>query len=140
MKNNFKEYTVQFLFVQQNNKGACCFPRLTANFNNWISKFTLLLSLLTRVTAILLAINKICRFSLVVAHLDLHGKFFDLSLGHTIDFKNGTTAPQPVLVIISLSKGNQLAKHRCNSYLIQQTFRQSWYNSKSWLSEKIKGY
>ena len=43
------------------------------------------------------------------------------------------TAPQPVLVILSLSKGNAL-------YLIQWTSRQRWYNSKTWMSDKIKGH
>ena len=44
------------------------------------------------------------------------------------------TAPQPVLVIMSLSKGNALKRR--SSYLIQWTSRQRWYNSKSWLSDK----
>ena len=58
--------------------------------------------------------------------------------GHTKDFV--LTAPQPVLVIMSLTKGNALALKRCSSYLIQWTSRQRWYNSKSWLSDEIKGY
>ena len=41
------------------------------------------------------------------------------------------TAPQPVLVIMSLIEGNALAIKRR---------RQRWYNSKSWLSYKMKGY
>ena len=50
------------------------------------------------------------------------------------------TAPQPVLVIMSLSKENALAIKRRSLYLIQWTSRKRWYNSKSWLSDKIKGY
>ena len=45
--------------------------------------------------------------------------------------KIALTAPQPVLVIISLSKGNALAIIRCSSCLIQWTSRQRLYNSKS---------
>ena len=58
--------------------------------------------------------------------------------------QNGTgkivvlTAPQPVLVIMSLRKGNVLAIKRRSSYLIQWTSKQRWYYSKSWLSYKIK--
>ena len=53
-------------------------------------------------------------------------------------FKMVLTAPQSVLVIISLSKENALSIKRRSSYLIQWTSRQRWYNSKSWLSDKIK--
>ena len=48
------------------------------------------------------------------------------------------TAPQPVLVIMSLRKGNALAIKRRSSYHIQWTSRKWCYNSKSWLSDKIK--
>ena len=41
----------------------------------------------------------------VVAHPDLDGEVLGLSPSHTKDFKNIITAPQPVLVIMSLSKG-----------------------------------
>ena len=50
------------------------------------------------------------------------------------------SAPQPVLVIMSLSKGNALALKMRSSYLTQWIYRQSWYNSKSWLSDKMKRY
>ena len=41
------------------------------------------------------------------------------------------TAPQPEMVMMSLSIGNALAIKRRSSYLIQWSFRQRWYNSKS---------
>ena len=62
------------------------------------------------------------------------------STGHTKDFKMELTTPQPVLVIMSLSKRNASAIKRRSSYLIQWTSRQRWYNSKSWLSFKPLTY
>jgi hypothetical protein len=56
----------------------------------------------------------------------------------SLTLKMVLTAPQPVLVIMSLSKGNALAIKRRSSFLIQWTSRQRWYNSKGWLSDKIK--
>ena len=45
------------------------------------------------------------KFGSVVAHSDLDGEVSGSSPGHTKDFKKMVlTAPQPVLVIMSLSK------------------------------------
>ena len=65
------------------------------------------------------------RFGSVVAHPDLDGEVSGLSTSHTKDFKVGTYC---------------LSLKRCSSYFIQWTSRQRWYNSKSWLSDKITGY
>ena len=80
------------------------------------------------------------RFGSVVAHLDLDGEVLGSSLSHTKDLKMVLSTPQPVLVIMSLSKGNAFTIKRRSSYLIQWTSRQRCYNSKSCLSDKIKGY
>ena len=72
--------------------------------------------------------------------LDLDGEVSGSSPGHTKDLKMVLTALQPVLVIMSLSIVNALAIKRRSSYLIQWTSRQRWFNSKRWLSDKIKGY
>ena len=77
------------------------------------------------------------RFGSVVANSDLDGEYLGLSPGHTKDFKNVLTAPQLMLVIMSLSKGNAFCLKRRSSLLIQLTSRQRLYDSRSWLSDKI---
>ena len=72
------------------------------------------------------------RFGSVEAHPDLDGEVSGLNMGHTKDFTRVHTDPQPVLVIMSWSKGNALAIKRRSSYLIQWTSRQRRYNSKNW--------
>ena len=69
----------------------------------------------------------------------LGGLWFE-SGSYQILLKIVLTAPQPVLVIMSSSKGNALAIKRRSSYLIPWNSRKRWYNSKSRLSDKIKGY
>ena len=51
----------------------------------------------------------------IVAHPDLDGQVLGSSPGHTKFFLL-TVPPQPVLVIITLSKGNSLAIKRPSSY------------------------
>ena len=55
------------------------------------------------------------RFGLIVAHTDLDGEVSCSSPGHTKDFVMVPTAPQPVLVIMSLSNENALAIKRRSS-------------------------
>ena len=61
---------------------------------------------------IFIYVQKPSRFGSVVAHPDLDGEVAGSSPGHTKDFKMVLTAPQPVLVIMSLSKGNASAIKR----------------------------
>ena len=60
-------------------------------------------------------------FGSVVAHPDLDGEVSGSSPGHTnkVTLKMVFTAPQPVLVLISLCKMNALGIKRWRSYLIQ---------------------
>ena len=80
----------------------------------------------------------ILRFGTVGAHLDLDGEVLGSSQGHINDLEIMLTAPQPVLIIMNVCKGKVLAIKRHSSYLKQWTSRQMWYNSKRWLSDKIK--
>ena len=70
------------------------------------------------------------RFGSVVAHPDLDGEGSGSSPGHTKKFKMILTAPQPVLVLMILSKGNALAIDRRSLYPIHWTSRQRWYKFK----------
>ena len=56
----------------------------------------------------------------LLAHPNLDGEVSGTSTGHNKDFKIVLTAP-PVLVIITLSRGNAIAIKRRSSYLIQWT-------------------
>ena len=57
------------------------------------------------------------RFGSVLAHLDLDGELSGSSPGHTKDIN---TATQPVLDIISLSKGNALYSRQDKGDIIQR--------------------
>ena len=57
----------------------------------------------------------------LLAHPNLDGEVAGSSPGHNKGFKMVLTAPQPVLVIITLSRGNAIAIERRSSYLIQWT-------------------
>ena len=66
----------------------------------------------------------------------LDGVVSGSSPSHTKNFKDGTYCYSAFL---SLSKGNAMAIKMRSSYLVKWTSKQRWCNSKSWLSDKIRG-
>ena len=97
---------------------------------------------LTKTPGLILQTPLSSRFGSVVAHPDLDedrtSQVPVWVIAKTIKMVIIAPQSQPVLVI--MSKRNALAIKSRSSYLIQQTFRQKWFNSRSWLSNKNKGY
>ena len=83
---------------------------------------------------VVLLVKRPRRFGSVVAHRDLDREVFSSSHVWVTPktSKMVLTGHQPVLVIMSLSKGNTLTIKRRSLNFIQWTSRQRWYDLKSW--------